>query len=139
MNEKTETILCCCMLVIIAVLACGIITMTDWNNNNGIKYNGNPEGWNWNINQTNGTIPVKHTSLTIYQEVIEPVNFISVNGKNIRVLNLDTYIIETEIGGMNVSVYDVLSGVYGPVVIETSEYRYDVVVQDDDIILKVIE
>ena len=138
MKERTEVIIICGVLILICVLAYGISTMADTTNYSDITYNGDPEGWNWNMNQQiNGTLPIQNTSLTIYQEVIEPVESITVNGTHIHDINLDSYHVDTQLNGVNVSVFDVLSGVYGPVVIETSEHRYDVVVQGDDIVLVV--
>lgn len=137
MNEKTETIIVCFALILVCLIAYGVSTMNNPSNEHYIIYNGDPVGWNWNINQTNGTIPVQHTSLIIYQEVIEPVKSVTVNGNEIHNIDLDLYHVETQLNGMNVSVYDVMSGMYGIVVIETDEHRYNVVVNDDDIVLKV--
>lgn len=137
MNEKTETIIVCFALILVCLIAYGVSTMNNLSNEHYIIYNGDPEGWNWNINQTNGTIPVQNTSLIIYQEVIEPVKSVTVNGNEIHNIHLDLYHVETKLNGMNVSVYDVMGGMYGAVVIETNEHRYNVVVNDDDIVLKV--
>lgn len=139
MNEKTETIIVSVALIAVCLIAYGVSTMNNLSNEHYIIYNGDPEGWNWNINQTNGTIPVQNTSLIIYQEVIEPVKSVTVNGNEIHNIHLDLYHVETKLNGMNVSVYDVMSGMYGTVVIETNEHRYNVVVNDDDIVLKVTE
>lgn len=139
MGEKIEMIIVSVVLIMICLLSYGICTMDNISNNYGIKYNGDPEGWTWNMDQQiNGTLPISNTSLTIYQEVIEPVVLITVNGNEIHNVDLDLYVVETQLNGMNVSVYDVLTGVYGNVVIETDGNKYDVVVIDDDIILKVI-
>lgn len=138
MNEKTETIIVCFALILVYLIAYGVSTMNNRSNEHDIIYNGDPEGWNWNINQTKGTIPVQHTSLIIYQEVIEPVKSVTVNGNEIHNINLNSYHVETQLNGINVSVYDVMSGMYGDVVIETDTQQYNVVVNGDDIILKVI-
>lgn len=139
MNEKIETLIVCVILITICLLAYGISTMDNRSNEHNIIYNGDPEGWNWNIDQQiNGTLPVHNTSLTIYQEVVEPVKLVTVNGIQLHNINLDSYHVETQLNGMNVSVYDVMAGMYGTVVIETDKQRYNVVVKGDDIVLKVI-
>ena len=139
MNETIETIIVCIALISVCFLAYGVSTMDNMSNECSIVYNGDPEGWNWNMDQQiNGTLPVHNTSLTIYQEVIEPVKSVTVNSIQLHNINLDSYNVETQLNGMNVSVYDVMTGMYGTVVIETNEHRYNVVVNGDDIVLKVI-
>ena len=139
MNETIETIIVCGVLIAVCLLAYGVSTMDNMSNECSIVYNGDPEGWNWNMNQQiNGTLPVHNTSLTIYQEVVEPVKSVTVNSIQLHNINLDSYNVETQLNGMNVSVYDVMTGMYGTVVIETNEHRYNVVVNGDDIVLKVI-
>ena len=139
MNIKIETTLVCAALISICFMAYGVSLMSTTDKCDcSIKYNGDPEGWYWNMNQTNGSLPIQETNLMIYQEISTQVESISVDGIELGVLNLSEYRIEADLNGTDVLVYDIMAGVYGPVVIETDNGWYDVVVQEDDIMLMVV-